>query len=323
MYNLEELQKLVNTYIGKEKFDKQPKLLYEPIKYTLESGGKRIRPALVLLACNIFTGNIDAAIKPAIGLEIFHNFTLLHDDIMDNADLRRNKPTVHNKWNHNTAILSGDAMFIKAYDYFLNSNFNNFREVLKVFNRTAIEVCEGQQYDMDFESRNDVTEEEYLEMIRLKTSVLIAAALKIGALIGGADTPNANLLYEFGVNIGLGFQLQDDLLDTFGDEKVFGKKIGGDIIAKKKTYLLIKALEIADSKTKMDIEDLLELKYDDKKKIADVKVIYNKLDIRRLTKEKISDYYLIATQALSEATISDEAKNELIKFAEKLINRDK
>ncbi len=323
MYNLEELQKLINERISKEEFDKEPYLLYKPIKYTLDTGGKRIRPALVLLACNIFSNNIEPAIKPAIGLEIFHNFTLLHDDIMDNADVRRNKPTVHNKWNDNIAILSGDAMFIKAYDYFLNSEFLNFKEVLRVFNKTAIEVCEGQQYDMDFENRTDVTEQEYIKMIRLKTSVLIAAALKIGALIGGADNKNANLLYEFGINIGLGFQLQDDMLDIFGDEKVFGKKIGGDIIANKKTYLLIKALEMADNKTKKDIENLLELNFVNNKKITDIKNIYNKLNIQKLTQDKIAYFYKIAINALSNADISVDAKDELIKFAQKLIKRNK
>lgn len=323
MYNLEELQKLINERIKKEDFDKEPSLLYKPIKYTLDTGGKRIRPALVLLACNVFLNNIESAIMPAIGLEIFHNFTLLHDDIMDNADVRRNKPTVHNKWNDNIAILSGDAMFIKAYDYFLNNEFLNFKEVLRVFNKTAIEVCEGQQYDMNFENRTDVTEQEYIEMIRLKTSVLIAAALKIGALIGGADNKNANLLYEFGINIGLGFQLQDDMLDTFGNEEIFGKRIGGDIIANKKTYLLIKAIENADSKTKKNIEKMLEFTSDNNKKIKEVKSIYEKLNVLKLTQDKIADFYKIAINALSNADISVDAKDELIKFAQKLIKRNK
>ena len=323
MYNLEELQKLINERIKKEDFDKEPSLLYKPIKYTLDTGGKRIRPALVLLACNVFSNNIESAIMPAIGLEIFHNFTLLHDDIMDNADVRRNKPTVHNKWNDNIAILSGDAMFIKAYDYFLNNEFLNFKEVLRVFNKTAIEVCEGQQYDMNFENRTDVTEQEYIEMIRLKTSVLIAAALKIGALIGGADNKNANLLYEFGINIGLGFQLQDDMLDTFGNEEIFGKRIGGDIIANKKTYLLIKAIENADSKTKKNIEKMLEFTSDNNKKIKEVKSIYEKLNVLKLTQDKIADFYKIAINALSNADISVDAKDELIKFAQKLIKRNK
>jgi geranylgeranyl diphosphate synthase type II len=323
MYNIDELQKLINEYISKINFDKEPNLLYQPITYTIGTGGKRIRPALVLLACNVFSDNIEPAIKPAIGLEIFHNFTLLHDDVMDNADVRRNKSTVHKKWDNNVAILSGDAMFIKAYEYFLNNDYDNFKEVLRVFNSTAIEVCEGQQYDMDFEKRIDVTEKEYLEMIRLKTSVLIAASLKIGALIGGADTKNANFLYEFGINIGLGFQLQDDMLDTFGDEKVFGKKIGGDIIANKKTYLLIKSLEIADKDTTKELKSLLEYHSDNEKKIAAIKFIFEKLDIQKITQDKIKDFYTKATNALSEADISINAKNELIKFAKKLINRIK
>lgn len=212
MYTLKELQQIISDTIANQKIGREPYSLYDPINYTLEAGGKRIRPALVLLACNLFSDDIQKAIKPAIGLEIFHNFTLLHDDIMDNADIRRGNPTVHKKWDENTAILSGDAMFIKAYEYFLESESNNLKEILKVFNITALEVCEGQQYDMEFENRDSVTETEYLRMIELKTSVLLAAALKIGAIIGGADEKNANLLYEFGRNIGLAFQLQDDYL---------------------------------------------------------------------------------------------------------------
>jgi geranylgeranyl diphosphate synthase type II len=212
---------------------------------------------LVLLACNLFSDDIEQAINPAIGLEIFHNFTLLHDDIMDHADIRRGNPTVHVKWDENTAILSGDAMFIKAYEYFLDCKSPNFREILKVFNETALEVCEGQQYDMEFETRENVSEDEYLQMIRLKTSVLLAAALKIGALIGGAEQKDAEFLYEFGINLGLAFQLQDDLLDVYGDVNVFGKKIGGDIVANKKTFMLIKALEIAKGEELSTLKNLL------------------------------------------------------------------
>ncbi|PLX19439.1 MAG: isoprenyl synthetase, partial [Marinilabiliales bacterium] len=257
MYNLKELQDLINKKISNEKIGREPFSLYDPIKYTLESGGKRIRPVLVLMTCNLFSDKIEHALRPAIGLEIFHNFTLLHDDIMDHADIRRGNPTVHKKWNENAAILSGDAMFIKAYEYFLDCQSTNFREILKIFNSTALEVCEGQQYDMEFEEKAIVTEAEYLRMIELKTSVLLAAALKIGALLGGANEKDADLLYQFGLNIGLAFQLQDDYLDVYGDVKVFGKKIGGDIVANKKTFMLIKAQEMARGEIKEQLNQLL------------------------------------------------------------------
>ncbi|MGM0408217.1 MAG: polyprenyl synthetase family protein, partial [Bacteroidota bacterium] len=284
MYTLKDFQQIINHLIAKEKIIKEPQALYEPINYTLESGGKRIRPALVLLACNLFSDDIQKAIKPAIGLEIFHNFTLLHDDIMDQADIRRGIPAVHKKWDENTAILSGDAMLIKAYDYFFDIESPNFRKILKVFNQTALEVCEGQQYDMEFENRDDVTENEYLRMIELKTSVLLAAGLKIGALIGNADESDADLLYHYGRNIGLAFQLQDDLLDVYGDEKVFGKQIGGDIVSNKKTFLLIKTKQLAE---KDELESLQYwLKYQSAErdeKISAVTAIYDKLKIKEIT----------------------------------------
>jgi len=324
MHTLKEFQQIIKDAVGNEKFEKKPQALYDPINYTLASGGKRIRPALVLLAFNLFSDDIQKAVRPAIGLEIFHNFTLLHDDIMDQAEIRRGIPSVHKKWNENTAILSGDAMLIKAYDYFLDIDSSNFRKILQVFNQTALEVCEGQQYDMEFENRDNVTEKEYLRMIELKTSVLLAGALKIGALLGNAHAADADLLYEYGINLGLAFQLQDDLLDVYGDEKVFGKQIGGDIVANKKTFLLIKAREIAGD------EDLKTLEYwvqnnnkgDRDEKIKTVTKIYDNLNIKEITKEKILSLTQKALNLLDDVKIENHKKIELRNLAGKLINRN-
>lgn len=322
MYALTELQEIINKRISEEIMGREPYALYDPIKYTLDSGGKRIRPVLVLMACNLFSEQVDHAIKPAIGLEIFHNFTLLHDDIMDHADIRRGKPTVHKKWDENTAILSGDAMFIKAYEYFLDIDSPNFRDILKVFNNTALEVCEGQQYDMEFEQRTDVTEQEYLRMIELKTSVLLAAALKIGALLGGANSKDADLLYEFGRNIGLAFQLQDDYLDVYGDTEVFGKQIGGDIVANKKTFMLIKALQLADNENKNKLKELIQLdQFDRETKVSNVTQIYNDLNIKELVAAEISKLNKKAYDYLEKVSVSDLKKEELKAVSEKLIQR--
>ncbi len=323
MYDIKKLQKIVNETIENEKIGREPFSLYDPINYTLDSGGKRIRPVLVLMACNLFSDDVKHAIRPAVGLEIFHNFTLLHDDIMDHADIRRGNPTVHKKWNENTAILSGDAMLIKAYDYFLDCESSNFRDILKVFTITALEVCEGQQYDMEFEKRENVAENEYLRMIELKTSVLLAAALKIGALLGGSSERDANLLYEFGRNIGLAFQLQDDYLDVYGDVKLFGKQLGGDIVANKKTFMLIKALELAKGNIKDELKDLLRQQdFDRDTKITAVTNIYNKLGIKELIKQKIEDFNNGAIAFLSQVSVDENKKNELNKLAENLIKRE-
>lgn len=322
MFTLTKLQEIINNRISEENMGRKPYALYDPIKYTLDSGGKRIRPVLVLMACNMFSEKVDHAIKPAVGLEIFHNFTLLHDDIMDHADIRRGKPTVHKKWDENTAILSGDAMFIKAYEYFLDIDSPNFREILKVFNNTALEVCEGQQYDMEFEERPDVTEQEYLRMIELKTSVLLAAALKIGALLGGANMKDADLLYAFGINIGLAFQLQDDYLDVYGDTEVFGKQIGGDIVANKKTFMLIKALQLADSEHKRELEKLLQLhNFNRETKVSKVTEIYNDLNIQEIVTTKISGLNKKALDFLEQVSVPDHKKEELKALSEKLIQR--
>ena len=243
MHHFEKIQKIIQNAITGENFTEEPRALYEPISYSLNTGGKRLRPALLLMAVNLYSSDIESFVLPALGIEIFHNFTLVHDDIMDNASLRRNQPTVHAKWDTNTAILSGDAMFIKAYEYILKYEGRKAHAIYKIFNRSAMRVCEGQQYDMNFETSSNVTEHEYLQMIELKTAELIACSLKMGALIGGADDEEADQLFEFGKNLGMAFQLQDDYLDSFGDEQAFGKNIGGDILADKKTYLLIKAYE--------------------------------------------------------------------------------
>jgi len=324
MYQIIELQEKINNSILESKIGREPITLYEPINYTLSLGGKRIRPVLVLMSCNLFSEKIDQAIDAAIGLEIFHNFTLLHDDIMDKADVRRGMPTVHKKWNENTAILSGDAMFIKAYDFFLKCKSPKLHEVLSVFNNTALEVCEGQQYDMEFENRDHVSETEYIRMIELKTSVLLAAALKIGAIIGGANNSDAELLYEFGRNIGLAFQLQDDLLDVYGNTEVFGKIIGGDIVANKKTFLLIKAKELA----KNNEREILEKYLNDKNCLREEKVkaitsVYNTINIKNVTQNKIQEYHSKALEFLNKVSVSDERKIELKKLTEKLIQREK
>lgn len=322
MYSLKELQSIVQKELENQNFDIAPRELYEPIEYVLSIGGKRLRPVLMLMACDLFSCKIEKAIRPAIGIEVFHNFTLLHDDIMDHADLRRNVPTVHKKWDENVAILSGDAMMIKAYEYFYDCDSEILKNVLKTFNQTALEVCEGQQYDMNFETRDDVKVEEYLEMIRLKTSVLLAASLKIGALIGGALKDDAENLYDFGKYIGLAFQLQDDFLDVYGDVAVFGKKIGGDILCNKKTFLLINALELAEGELEERlVAQLTKTDFVPEEKIKEVTAIYDALKVKELSKQKMDDYYLLAIEALDKVSVDKSKKEELVKFADKLQNR--
>ena len=322
MYTFKELQDIISDSISDEKIGREPYTLYDPIDYTLSSGGKRIRPGLTLMACNLFSDDITQAIKPAIGLEIFHNFTLLHDDIMDSAEIRRGSSTVHKKWNENTAIISGDAMFMKACTYFLDIKSYYFRDILKIFFNMALKVYEGQQYDMEFEDREKVTEAEYLRMIELKTSVLLAAALQIGALIGGANKDDSKHLYEFGRNIGLAFQLQDDLLDVYGDPGIFGKQIGGDIAANKKTFMLIKAQALAKSDDKEKLKNLLGSENIEKElKIKAVTDIYDKLNIREIVREKIQDLNRKALNSLKQVSVSSDKKSELIKLAEELIKR--
>jgi len=318
-----EFYQVIQASIAQLKLDDEPKELYHPIKYSLDAGGKRIRPILVLAGCKVFSDDINPAIAPALAVEIFHNFTLLHDDIMDKADLRRNMPTVHKKWSENVAILSGDAMMIKAYEQIIKAPLKNLIPITELFNKTAIEVCEGQQLDMNFEARETVSENEYIEMIRLKTSVLLAASLKIGALSGFASESDADKLYLFGLNLGLAFQLQDDYLDVYGDPQKFGKKIGGDIIANKKTYLLIKAIELAGKEDKTIIDKLLtDQNIDSELKITSMISIFNKLNIKQLVKEKMESYYNIATQALNSVEVNQIKKTRLIEFANNLMERE-
>lgn len=319
MLNTKEIQELIENRILNLNLEKNPKELYTPITYTLSAGGKRLRPLLTILAANIFKEDISEAILPAIGLEVFHNFTLLHDDIMDKADVRRNKPTVHKKWNENVAILSGDAMMIKSYDYFSDLNNNSFKEVFNVFNKTALEVCEGQQYDMNFEFLNNVSEIEYIEMIKLKTAVLLGACLKIGAIIGGADKQNSELLYNAGVSLGIAFQLTDDYLDCYGNTKEFGKKIGGDILANKKTLLYIKALSLANNEINKKLQHFFSgTLFDSETKIKNVLEIYNSLNIESEIYSEIEKYYSVTYSFLDKLTINKSRLSELLSLIDKL-----
>ncbi len=324
MFTIEHLQQKISDEINKVDLVREPSNLYQPIKYTLDAGGKRIRPALVLAACNIFSKDIENAIPVALAFEVFHNFTLLHDDIMDNSPKRRNKETVHVKWNENIAILSGDAMMIKAYGFLNDLSANLLKEIFPVFNKTALEVCEGQQYDMDFETTKNVSEEDYLKMIKLKTSVLIAASLKAGAISGGANEKDANLLYDFGLNVGLAFQLQDDLLDVYADTNVFGKQTGNDIITGKKTFLLINAMEKADDETLKELQSLIsDQKIDKQEKVAKVTNIYNSLGIKELTENKISQLHNKAINSLNSLSVENGKKDVLLSFADLIMKREK
>ncbi len=318
-----EISQLVATEIAKLNWNKEPLGLYEPIEYVLSLGGKRIRPALTLMACNLFSDDVQPAMKSALALEVFHNFTLLHDDIMDKADMRRGMPSVHKKWNDNTAILSGDVMQIASYQLIAETPISELKRTIDLFSRTAAQICEGQQYDVEFESRREVDAEEYIEMIRLKTAVLLGAALQIGGWIGGASDEDAELLYEFGVNIGLAFQLKDDLLDVYGDEATFGKKIGGDILANKKTYLMIHALKLAKGKDAIELD--YWIKNQDKnvstEKIIQVTNLFNKLKVNIICEEKMQFFYNMAVAKLEKVTVSDNKKQELRNLAGKMMFR--
>ena len=319
-----DLERKINKAIEALDYAIKPRSLFEPIEYILSLGGKRLRPVLAYMATNLFSNNLDGTTAPALGLEIFHNFSLLHDDLMDNASVRRGEQTVHTKWNANTAILSGDAMLIDAYNHMLEVNVDLMPRILHVFNTTAMEVCKGQQYDMDFEKRQDVHESEYLEMIRLKTAVLVAASLKIGAIIGGASNNDADKLYEFGIHIGIAFQLKDDLLDVYGNPEEFGKSIGGDILCNKKTYLLIKALENSSKEANATLKYWISAKnYNAESKINAVKEIYDDLKLEALTNKLIQKYYLAAIDLLSEVDVSDTRKEQLLIYTKKLMNREK
>lgn len=315
-------QKDFINFLESKQWVRAPKNLYEPLDYILKLGGKRMRPILTLMAADIFSGAYQKAMPAALAVEVFHNFTLIHDDIMDAAPLRRGKATVHEKWDVNTGILSGDAMLILAYQFFENYEPIVFQKLAKLFSKTALEVCDGQQLDVDFETRNDVTIDEYIDMIRLKTSVLVAAALKMGAIVAEANEKDADLIYDFGLNLGLAFQLQDDYLDTFGDPATFGKQIGGDIIENKKTYLYLKSLAIANDEDRRRLREFYSQKLENNTaKIAEVTQVFESNNIPVLIKEKIANYTEKAFETLSSMRISEENKEGLKNFGLWLMNR--
>lgn len=309
MYTIEQLRDIIKAELDREEYIEEPYSLFEPIKYIMEDGGKRLRPVLTLMAYNLYRDDIEKAFKSAIGIEIFHNYTLLHDDVMDDAELRRGRQTVHKKWNSNVAILSGDAAAITAYKYIETVEDLYLRRVIDGFNQVAMDVCKGQQYDMEFETRDDVTEEEYIQMIYLKTSVLIAGSMRHGALIAGAPEHEYKALYDFGGYLGLVFQLQDDYLDVYGEVEEFGKKIGGDILCNKKTYMLIKALELAGEEDKASLREWLNKeRFNPAEKIKDVTEIYNRAGIKEVVMAKIDDYLEKSRAALDKVNVAEERK---------------
>jgi geranylgeranyl diphosphate synthase type II len=317
------LAQLINSYLSTATYSRPPKGLYDPIEYVLSLGGKRIRPVLMMLSYLLYKENPQDILPQAAGIETYHNYTLLHDDLMDRADMRRGQLTVHKKWDDNTAILSGDAMLVLAYQWMAQCDARHLPEVTSVFSQTALEICEGQQWDMEFETRTDVTIPEYIEMIRLKTSVLLAAALKIGAILADAPAEDAQRLYDFGVSMGLAFQLQDDFLDVYGDPKVFGKNIGGDIVCNKKTFMLITALAQANASQRAELDEwIAKAEFDAPAKIAAVTRIYNELHIDALCHEKIEAYYAEGLKHLEAVNVAPERKEALIAFARKLMNRN-
>jgi len=324
MYNQSDLIKLVNRAIQNLSYNEEAGKLNDPVKYILSIGGKRLRPVLALMACNLFSDQIDDAVIPATGLEVFHNFTLVHDDIMDHAPVRRNLPTVHSKWNINQAVLSGDVMAFIANECFLQTPPRCLLRVFKEFNKAAIEVCVGQQLDIDFEKTTIVSQEEYLRMIELKTAILFAASAKIGSIIGGADDKDSEHLYEFGRNLGLAFQIQDDLLDIYGDIKVFGKIMGGDIISNKKTFMLVKALEIASIEQAKQLHEQFALKeFDPETKVKKVTDIYDQLNIKNISENLANDYINTSFSLLGKISATNERKTALVNIANSLIGRDK
>ena len=326
MYNMrtsDELLKMVNDYIEDATITRQPTSLYDPIKYVLSIGGKRIRPVLLLLTYNMYRDDIERVMPTAVGLETYHNYTLLHDDLMDKADMRRGMPTVHRKWDDNTAILSGDSMLVVAFQRVAQCPAENLQDILSLFTMTALEIGEGQQYDMDFENRMDVTEDEYIEMIRLKTSVLLACAVKMGAIMAGASDEDAKNLYAFGEKLGLAFQLQDDLLDVYGDPKVFGKAIGGDITSNKKTYMLINAILRANNEQREElIKWITTDNFVKEEKIKAVTKLYNKIGIRQLCEKKINDYFAEALTYLEKVNVPEEKKTALQRFTDQMMHRE-
>ena len=322
MYTSDELLKKVNHSLETLPYERQPQSLYDPIRYVLSLGGKRIRPVLMLLAYNLYKDDPERIMMQAVGLETYHNYTLLHDDLMDNADLRRGHQTVHKRWDANTAILSGDSMLVLAYQRMAQCDQRHLPQVLGLFTETALEIGEGQQYDMDFETRNDVREEEYIEMIRLKTSVLLACATKMGALMADADERDAELLYKFGEQFGLAFQLQDDYLDVYGDPAVFGKTIGGDITSNKKTFMLINALNRADEQQRAELIHWIGAEtFDRQEKIEAVTRLYNAIGVDRLAQERIAHYFDESRKYLDAVGVSEDRKNALRAYANEMMFR--
>ncbi len=323
MFTASELLEKINSHIADLKFTRTPQGLYDPVSYVLSMGGKRIRPVLMLMSYNLYKEDLARIYGPATGIEVYHNYTLLHDDLMDRADRRRGKETVHKVWNDNTAILSGDAMLVLAYQFMAQCPADYLKEVMELFSLTALEICEGQQMDMEFELRKDVKEEEYLEMIRLKTGVLLAASLKIGALLGGASAEDAGRLYDFGMNLGVAFQLKDDLLDVYGDVAVFGKNIGGDILCNKKTYMLIKAFEHADDIQLQKLNAWIDAKsFEPAEKIAAVTGLYDQIGVKEICERKMAEYSERAMVNLSAVKVADEKKTELENLMKKLMHRE-
>jgi geranylgeranyl diphosphate synthase type II len=322
LYTSDELMNKVNEALDNLAYDRKPFTLYEPIKYVLAIGGKRVRPVLMLLAYNLYKDDPLRIMTQAIGLETYHNFTLLHDDLMDNADMRRGHATVHKKWDANRAILSGDTMLLQAFERIEACEVDKVKDVFSTFLITTYEIGEGQQFDVEFETRNDVKEEDYIEMIRLKTSVLLACAVKIGAILADASKEDQENLYKFGEKIGLAFQLQDDLLDVYGDPKVFGKNIGGDITSNKKTYMLINALNRANDAQRKELQKWIDAKeFDRQEKVAAVTRIYDEIGIRQLCEQKMDDYYNEALLYLAKVNVSEERKTELKAYAAEMMKR--
>lgn len=324
-FNTQLLMEDIESYLQQYTYGDKPLELYQPISYIMSLGGKRIRPLLTLLAYSLYKDDYKKILTPAAAIEVFHNFTLMHDDIMDQAPLRRGKKTVHEKWNANTAILSGDVMLVKAYDMLLDIESSILPTILRRFNKTAAEVCEGQQLDMNFEKVEDVSEQDYIEMIKLKTAVLLGFSLECGALLAGASDHDAQCLYNFGVNVGIGFQLKDDLLDVYADKAKFGKQVGGDIMSNKKTFLLIKAKELAAGSAKEKLQELLQMSATDNEiKVKEVTSIYDQLNIKQLTEEKMSFYFNKGFKELSSLKVTNShALQQLAQLTEDLINREK
>ncbi len=324
MRDIPEILQLIEKEISELSYGEYPKNLFEPIEYIMSLGGKRLRPTLGLLSYQLSGGEVDSVVRPILALEIFHNFTLMHDDIMDNAPIRRGRPTVHEKWDETVAILSGDTMLVKAYDFLLESNSSNLKTVIARFNRTAVEVCMGQQIDMNFEKEDIVEESDYIEMIRLKTAVLLGYSMELGALLGGLSIEKASALFEIGQNLGIGFQLMDDYLDVYADASKFGKQVGGDIISNKKTYLLINALKKAEGKLAEELNNWLKKeKFDSEEKVRAVTEIYDELKIPEMTRKKIDQYFDLGITQLDNFDGNQSSKELLKQYAVKLMNREK